>query len=81
LLDCAIDLGVVSQSGSWFAFNAKPLGQGRDKAVRACEDDPALASELRAAVMAKRSTVATGGPALAATPEDSEAALKAGLAA
>lgn len=49
LLDLGIDAKIIEQSGSWFAFGAEKLGQGREK-VRALLDENL---ELRNAVEAK----------------------------
>jgi recombination protein RecA len=38
LLDLAVDSKIVDQSGSWFAFGAEKLGQGKEK-VRALLDE------------------------------------------
>ncbi|MDR2819678.1 MAG: recombinase RecA [Desulfovibrio sp.] len=38
LLDLGIECGVIEQSGSWFAFGAEKLGQGREK-IRALLDE------------------------------------------
>ena len=49
LLDLGIEAKIIEQSGSWFAFGAEKLGQGREK-VRALLDED---QDLRAAVEAK----------------------------
>ncbi len=49
LLDLGIDAKIVEQSGSWFAFGAEKLGQGREK-VRALLDENL---ELRNAIESK----------------------------
>ncbi len=49
LLDLGIEAKIIEQSGSWFAFGAEKLGQGREK-VRALLDEDA---DLRNAVEAK----------------------------
>ncbi|MBD5626757.1 MAG: recombinase RecA [Desulfovibrio sp.] len=49
LLDLGIEAKIIEQSGSWFAFGAEKLGQGREK-VRALLDEDA---DLRGAVEAK----------------------------
>ena len=30
ILDLAVNLGLVSKSGSWFAYNGDKIGQGRE---------------------------------------------------
>ncbi|MBD5539535.1 MAG: recombinase RecA [Desulfovibrio sp.] len=49
LLDLGIEAKIIEQSGSWFAFGAEKLGQGREK-VRALLDED---QDLRNAVEAK----------------------------
>ena len=46
LLDMGVNLGVVQKSGSWLSYNGDRLGQGRDNARRALEDNPALFAEI-----------------------------------
>ncbi len=49
LLDIGIEAKIIDQSGSWFAFGAEKLGQGREK-VRALLEENA---ELRQSIEAK----------------------------
>jgi len=49
LIDLGLDAKIIEQSGSWFAFGAEKLGQGREK-VRALLDED---EELRNAIEAK----------------------------
>ncbi|MDR1776759.1 MAG: recombinase RecA [Desulfovibrio sp.] len=46
LIDMSIEAGIIEQSGSWFAFGAEKLGQGKEK-VRALLDEN---DDLRAQV-------------------------------
>lgn len=50
LLDRAIDAGVITKSGSWISYGDRQLGQGRDKAALALENDQVLAEQIREAV-------------------------------
>jgi recombination protein RecA len=42
VLDLAIEADIVEQSGSWFAFGAEKLGQGREKVRALLDENPAL---------------------------------------
>ncbi|HEX5456166.1 MAG TPA: recombinase RecA [Candidatus Saccharimonadales bacterium] len=46
LLDLAVDYEIVEKSGAWFAYNGEKIGQGREAAKQALEDNPKLMDEL-----------------------------------
>ncbi|HEV2440198.1 MAG TPA: recombinase RecA [bacterium] len=48
LLDVAALHGVVSRSGTWFAYKDMKIGQGRDNAREFLESNPELAREIEA---------------------------------
>ena len=48
LLDVAAEAGVVSRSGTWYAYGANKIGQGRDNARLFLRDNPELYREIRA---------------------------------
>lgn len=52
ILDMGVDSGVIEKSGSWFSYNGERLGQGRDNARIAVENDASLAAELEAKIKA-----------------------------
>lgn len=52
ILDMGVDAGVIEKSGSWFSYNGERLGQGRDNARIAVENDASLAAELEAKIKA-----------------------------
>ncbi len=54
ILDMATELKIVQKSGSWFAFGDIKLGQGRDKARVALEEDPAMMEEIKQQVLANK---------------------------
>jgi recombination protein RecA len=39
LLDMAVEQGIIEKSGSWFSYKGERLGQGRDKAKLALDDE------------------------------------------
>jgi recombination protein RecA len=54
LLDLAMADKLVEKSGSWFNYGDQRLGQGRENVKNFLRDNPALADELTAKVMATR---------------------------
>ena len=53
ILDLGVNYEIVKKSGSWFSYDDTKLGQGRDAAKRMIADNPELADELDAKIMAK----------------------------
>ena len=51
ILDLATEAKIVQKSGSWFAYGDLKLGQGRDKARLALEEDPKLLEEVKTKVL------------------------------
>jgi recombination protein RecA len=67
LLDVAALHGIVSRSGTWFAYKDMKIGQGRDNAREFLESNPELAREIDAKTREKLGIVrspasAAGGP-------------------
>jgi len=56
LVDLGSDLNVVKKSGSWYSYNDTKLGQGRDSAKECLRDNPELAEEIEAKIMAELKT-------------------------
>ena len=52
IVDLGVDLGVINKSGSWFSYEGSKLAQGRDAAKRVIADNPELADEMEAKIMA-----------------------------
>ena len=52
IIDLGVEYGIIKKSGSWFAYEDSKLGQGRDAAKRCIQDNPELADELEAKIMA-----------------------------
>ncbi len=46
LLDVAVDYGIVSKSGAWYAYGAERLGQGREAAKEFLASTPDLYDEI-----------------------------------
>lgn len=52
LLDVAVDEGIVKKSGAWYTFDGDQLGQGREKAKAFLRENPDVAVQLQALVLA-----------------------------
>ncbi|MBD5211274.1 MAG: recombinase RecA [Barnesiella sp.] len=78
ILDLGVEHGIIQKSGSWFSYDGSKLAQGRDAAKRVIEDNPELAEELEAKIMAALKEAEEGSkkkkkaPAAAKTPAKSE---------
>lgn len=46
IFDMALNYNIIEKSGSWFRYKGTQLGQGRDKALLALEDNPELMEEI-----------------------------------
>jgi recombination protein RecA len=55
ILDLALTDKLIEKSGSWFNYGDIRLGQGREKAKDYLRDNPAVAEEISAKVIANRS--------------------------
>jgi recombination protein RecA len=60
LLDLAMADKLVEKSGSWFNYGDQRLGQGRENVKQFLRDNPALADELTAKVLATRGDFSPG---------------------
>ncbi len=67
IVDAGVELGIVKKSGAWFYYGETRLGQGRDNVKKLFEDNPELAEEIEAKIMA---AVTDGGEIAAATGDD-----------
>ena len=52
LLDLGVDYNIIQKSGSWFSYDGAKLAQGRDAAKAVIADNPELADELAAKILA-----------------------------
>ena len=67
LIDLAMADKLVEKSGSWFNYGDLRLGQGRENAKQYLRDNPEMADEIAAKIMANRA----GPPARAASANGS----------
>ena len=61
LVDTAEKLGVVEKSGTWYSLDGTKLAQGRDKMLAHLDEHPALAQQLRDALVKQAKASASGG--------------------
>ena len=52
IIDLAVDLNLVTKSGSWFYYNGEKLGQGRDAVKKKMNEDAAFKAEIEEKIMA-----------------------------
>ncbi len=46
ILDLGVEFGIVKKSGSWFSYDGRKVGQGRESAKRTLKEDKEMASEI-----------------------------------
>ena len=68
IVDLGVEYGIIKKSGSWFSYGDTRLAQGRDAAKQVMQDNPELADELEAKIMA----AILGNPQEPEPDEDSE---------
>lgn len=54
ILDVAVSYGIVEKKGTWFNFNEKKLGQGREAAKEELKLNPQIMEEIEKQIMAKK---------------------------
>ncbi len=52
IVDLGVAKGILTKSGSWFSYNGQKLAQGRDAVKKLLRENPDLADELEAQIMA-----------------------------
>lgn len=58
VLDMAVELDVIKKSGAWFSYDGNKLGQGRDNAKKALEENPELMKEIEAKISENKDALA-----------------------
>ena len=53
IVDLGVEYGIIKKAGSWFSYNDSKIGQGREAVKKLIQDNPELAEELEAAIIAK----------------------------
>ncbi|NPB06822.1 MAG: recombinase RecA, partial [Aquificae bacterium] len=59
LIDTAVNLGIITKSGSWYSYGDKKLGQGREQVKKLLAENPELAQEIERKV---REVAGLAGP-------------------
>jgi len=77
ILDVATTVGLVSRSGTWYAFGELRLGQGRDNAREFLDNNPEVARELDRRVREARGLLRSAPPASETPTETPEAPARA----
>ena len=52
IVDLGVAKGIVQKSGSWFSYDGQKLAQGRDAVKKLLQENPDLADEIEAKIMA-----------------------------
>ena len=53
VLDLAANEGIVTKSGSWYAYEGEKIGQGRENAKNFLKENPAIFEEIEQKVREK----------------------------
>ena len=73
LLDVAVAEGIVKKSGAWYTFDGDQLGQGREKAKAFLRENPEVAMQLQAQVLASVNPPPEPAPETDQTPTETPA--------
>lgn len=46
IVDCAVEMGIIKKSGSWFSYDDMKIGQGRDKVFDFLKENPTVCAEV-----------------------------------
>ncbi len=57
IVDIAIELGIISKSGSWFSYEGQRIAQGKENTKKYIESNPELMAELEEKIKAKKDDV------------------------
>ncbi len=47
MIDCAIEMNIISKSGSWFSYQSKNLAQGKDQLKKYLKENPEVLESIR----------------------------------
>jgi recombination protein RecA len=53
MVDMGSNLGILEKSGSWYSYNGERIGQGRDSAAKAIEENKEMQAEIEAKIKEK----------------------------
>jgi recombination protein RecA len=70
LIDFGVEHGIVKKSGAWYTYDADQLGQGKENSRTYLVENPDVAAEIEAKILAKLGVGAAGAAAAATTAAD-----------
>ncbi len=62
IVDLASEMGIIKKSGSWFSYNDRKLGQGRDNVKKLFEENPELMKEIERKILERNGAAHTSDP-------------------
>lgn len=74
VLDIAVELDIIKKSGSWFSYDGKKLGQGRDNVKKALEENPEMLKEIKQKVMENKDALEAAASTVSSKSKLEEAA-------
>jgi recombination protein RecA len=70
LIDFGVEHGIVKKSGAWYTYDADQLGQGKENSRTYLVENPDVAAEIEAKILAKLGVGAAGAAAAATAAAD-----------
>ena len=74
VLDIAVELDIIKKSGSWFSYDGKKLGLGRDNVKKALEENPEMLKEIEQKVMENKDALEAAASTVSSKSKLEEAA-------
>lgn len=74
VLDIAVELDIIKKSGSWFSYDGKKLGQGRDNVKKTLEENPEMLKEIEQKVMENKDALEAAASTVSSKSKLEEAA-------
>lgn len=74
VLDISVELDIIKKSGSWFSYDGKKLGQGRDNVKKALEENPEMLKEIEQKVMENKDALEAAASTVSSKSKLEEAA-------
>jgi recombination protein RecA len=69
VIDMGLEQKLIARTGAWFRYGDLQLGQGKEKTRQHLKDNPQLAQELKAKILAAGAPVSTKSAASASSDE------------
>ena len=74
VLDIAVELDIIKKSGSWFSYDGKKLGQGRDNVKKVLEENHEMLKEIEQKVMENKDALEAAASTVSSKSKLEEAA-------